>query len=341
MDTGNAEGIGLLNRIALCFPLENSQCQQIREAAEGWEVINAGQEGIADAILEVDIFCGHAKVPIPWPEVVRQGRLQWIQSSAAGLDHCLTPEVVQSPIRVTSASGLFVNQVAEQTMALLLGILRRVPVFLKAAQTKEFIRRPTDDLHGKTIGIVGFGGNGRRIAEILAPFGNRILATDRFPTQCPPHVDQLLPADRLHELLQNSDVVILCIPLLESTRHLIDEKALSVMRSNTILINVARGQVVDEKALIQSLQNGDLAAAGLDVTYEEPLPPDNPLWEMANVLISPHVGAQSARRVPDTVEFFCKNLARFRNGLSLHNEVDKELGFPRPPEVECQPDTPR
>src|ERR1043165_1697292 len=174
-------------RIVLCYPIEKRHYEQIQAAAPGHEIVDAGQERIAAELLEADIFCGHAKVPVPWPEVVRRGRLKWIQSSAAGLDHCLTPETIESNIVVTSASGLFAEPVAEQTLALILGLLRGLPTFFRAQQKREFIRRPTGDLSHKTVGIVGLGGNGVRIAEVLRPFRTRIVATDMF-IEGQPHV---------------------------------------------------------------------------------------------------------------------------------------------------------
>src|ERR1051325_8657477 len=128
-------------RIVLCYPVEKRHYEQICAAAPGHDVVDAGQERIAQELLEADIFCGHAKVRVPWAEVVRRGRLKWIQSSAAGLDHCLTPETIPSPIVVTSASGLFAEAVAEQTLALLLGLLRDLPTFFHAQQKREFVRR--------------------------------------------------------------------------------------------------------------------------------------------------------------------------------------------------------
>ena len=322
-------------RIVLCYPTQPHHLEQIAAAAldakiTDAEIVDAGQGRIAEEILGADIFCGHAKVPVPWAEVVAGGRLRWIQSSAAGLDHCLTPEVIASEIPVTSASGLFANQVAEQTMALLLGWMRRLPVFFRAAQQREFIRRPTGDLHGKTIGIVGLGGNGRRIAEVLAPWKTRILATDLFPQDRPPHVDQLWPADQLPLLLAESDIVILCTPLNSRTEGLIDAAALAQMKPGSILVNVARGPVVVEADLVAALQNNHLEAAALDVTEVEPLASESPLWDMPNVIITPHVGAQSAHRVNDSTAFFCENLQRFQQGLPLWNLVDKQLGFPTP-----------
>src|SRR5262249_2961824 len=153
----------------------------------------AGQERVAAEILAADVFCGHAKVPVDWDAVVRGGQLRWIQSSAAGLDHCLVPSVVASDIVITSASGVLADQVAEHAMALLCGLTRSLPVFFRAQQAREFIRRPTRDLHDSTVGIVGFGGVGRRIAEIVSAFRTRILAVDMFPFDKPPHVESLWP----------------------------------------------------------------------------------------------------------------------------------------------------
>lgn len=321
-------------RIVLCYPVEPRHCEQIATVAPQAEVVDAPQQRIADELPQADIFCGHAKVPVPWDEVVADGRLQWIQSSAAGMDHCLVPSVVASDIVVTSASGLFANQVAEQTLALLLGLLRSMPTFFRAQQNKEFVRRATGDLYGKTVGIVGFGGNGRRVAEVLAPLKVRILATDLFPIDKPSHVEQLWPAERLDDLLPQVDVLILCVPLIELTERMIDAAALAKMKPGALLINVARGPVVVEDDLVQALATGHLGGAGLDVTQVEPLPEGSKLWDLPNVIITPHVGAQSAKRVDDTTDFFCRNLKRYLTGRPLLNLVDKQLGFPRPLPVE-------
>lgn len=317
-------------RIVLCYPVEQHHIDQIQAVAPQADVVDAGQERIANLLPSADVFCGHAKVPVPWDDVVRLGQLRWIQSSAAGMDHCLVPSVIESGIVVTSASGLFADQVAEQTLALLLGLLRGLPTFFRAGQQREFIRRPTRDLHRAAVGIVGFGGNGRRLAQVLAAFQVRILATDVFPVDKPDHVDELWPADRLNDLLPLVDVLILCVPLNDTTARMIDAAALARMKQNAILINVARGPVVVEQDLVRALVSGRLAAAGLDVTETEPLPPESELWQLPNVIITPHVGAQSAHRVNDTTDFFCVNLQRYLAGKPLLNLVDKQLGFPRP-----------
>ncbi len=317
--------------IVLCYAVQPRYLDQIQAAAPEAVIVDAGQEGIPEAIFEADIYCGHAKQrPVPWEEVVRQGRLKWIQSSAAGLDHCLAPSVIESDIQVTSASGLFANQVAEQTLALLLGVVRGLPVFFRQSTRREFVRRPTRDLHGSTVGIVGFGGNGRRIAEVLAPYRVRILATDVYPTRKPAHVAELWPADRLDDLLRESDILILGMPLNEKTRGMIAARELALLKPGSILINVARGPCINEADLIAALDSGHLGAAGLDVTEVEPLPESNRLWELPNVLITPHVGAQGRTRDDDVTNLFCENLRRYQRGLPLWNYVDKRLGFPHP-----------
>ena len=205
-----------------------------------------------------------------------------------------------------------------------------MPTFYKAQEAREFIRRPTGDLHGKTVGILGFGGNGRRLADVLSIFDCRIVATDKFPINKPDCVDELLPENQFGKVLAQSDVVILCVPLTDETRGMIDAAALQQMKPSSLLVNVARGPVVCESDLVAALQDGVIAGAGLDVTEVEPLAPESPLWEMSNVVITPHVGAQSARRVPDTVDLFCENVMRFQAGRPLINQVDKRLGFPVP-----------
>jgi D-3-phosphoglycerate dehydrogenase len=319
-----------LMRIVLCYPVEDRHVAQIQAAAPDWEVVNAGQERIDELLPTADIFIGHAKVPVNWKRVLANGRLKWIQSSAAGLDHCLVPGVIDSEILVSSASGLFAPQVAEQTFSLLFGLLRKAPLFFRAEEKREFIRLPTDDLRGKTVGIVGMGGNGRMLARMLKPWDIRLVATDHFPVDQPDELDELWPSDRLDELLAISDVVLLTLPLNVHTHGLFDASRLNRMRPGSFLINVARGAVVVEADLVKALESGQLAGAGLDVTEIEPLSPDSLLWDNPKVMISPHVGAQSSRRVDDTTDFACANLTRYLSGELPYNRVDKVLGFPHP-----------
>lgn len=317
-------------RIVLCYPVSDKHVRQIQQTCPEAEVVDAGQERIAAELPSADIFCGHAKVPVPWDEVVAAGRLQWIQSSAAGLDHCLVSSVIGSDIVVTSASGVLARQVADHTLALLTGLLRSLPTFFRAQQNREFVRLPTRDLHGTTIGIVGLGGNGRHLAKVLKPMETTILATDWFPNQQCKFADELHPADALDEILPRLDVLILAAPLNDHTRGMIDQRRLRLLPPEAVVINVARGPLIVEDHLADVLQSGHLWGAGLDVTEHEPLAESSPLWDLPNVLITPHVGGQRASRIDDMTDFFCANLGRYVAGDPLANLVDKQLGFPPP-----------
>lgn len=316
-------------RIALCYPVQQRHLAAIAKAAPGADIVDAGQERISEEILEADIYCGHAKVrPIAWDEVVGRGRLRWIQSSAAGMDHCLVPSVVESEIVVSSASGVLSDQVTEQTLALMTGLARSLPVFFRAQQAREFIRRPTADLHGTTVVIVGFGGNGRRLAEVLRTLKMRILATDYFPVDKPDYVAALLPPDKLDSLLPQADWLVLAAPLTNQTRGMIDRRAMTLMKPSAFLVNLARGPLVVEHDLVEALVAGRLAGAGMDVTEIEPLPATSKLWDLPNCIITPHVGGQSRTRIDDMTRLFCENLGRWQAGRPLVNLIDKRLGFP-------------
>jgi phosphoglycerate dehydrogenase-like enzyme len=318
-------------RIVLCYPVEPRHIAEISAAAPAGEVVDAGQERVAEELPEADIFCGHPKVPVPWDRVVAHGRLRWIQSSAAGLDHCLVPVVVGSDITVTSASGVLADQVSEHAVGLAIACTRRLPLFLSQQAAREFVRRPTRDLTGATVGIVGLGGVGRRLAEVLAPFRVRILATDWFPVRKPPEVEFLGSPATLPDVLRQVDVLFLCAPLTDQTRGMIDADALALMKPGAILVNVARGPLVEASALTAALESGRLDSAAVDVTPEEPPAADSPLWRAPRLIITPHVAGQSGRRIDAMTDFFCDNLRRYLGGRALRNLVDKRLGFPEPP----------
>lgn len=327
--------------LVVCFRSEPVDSRLIARIAEAWpevHITNTDQRGIVDALLEADYFCGHAKVPVDWDRVVRQGRLQWIQSSAAGMDWCLVPSVIASDIVVTTAAGVLSDQVAEHGLALILGWHRNLRAFILDQASREnnpdwrrFKRKPTDDLTGKTVGIVGFGGVGRRFSRVVSPFAGRILAVDLYPTDKPDHVSELWPAERLDDLLAESDVVFLSLPLNSETRGIFDRTRLARMRSGALLANMARGPLVVTDDLVAALREERLGGAIMDVTAPEPLPADHPLWDFPNVLITPHVGGQIHCRFEDICDIFCENVRRRHVGEPLINRLSpegKRLGFP-------------
>lgn len=327
--------------LVVCFRSEPVEERLIRRIAAAWpevEIINVGQPDIAAALLEADYFCGHAKVPVDWPRIVAQKRLRWIQSSAAGMDWCLVPETIESDITITTAAGVLSDQVAEHGLALILAWGRNLRSFVcdqfveaNNPTYRRFKRKPTLDLVEKTVGIVGFGGVGRRFSEVVAPFARRIVAVDLYPQNRPPQVAELWSADRLDDLLAVSDVVFLSLPLNSETRGIFNADRLAKMKPGALLANLARGPLVETDALIAALESGRLGGAAMDVTSPEPLPPENPLWSFDNVLITPHVAGQIRWRFDDICDIFTENVRRFKAGEPLINRLcprGKKLGFP-------------
>ncbi|MBR5626543.1 MAG: D-2-hydroxyacid dehydrogenase [Thermoguttaceae bacterium] len=327
--------------LVVCFrsaPVDEYLIHRMEDVWPDVNIINTDQSGVGEALFEADYFCGHAKVPVDWDGIVAQQRLKWIQSSAAGMDWCLVPSVIASDITITTAAGVLADQVSEHGLSLILAWHRNLRAFMmdQFVRTENpdyhsFKRKPTDDLTGKTVGIVGFGGVGRRFSEVVAPFARRILAVDLYPENKPGHVENLWPAHRIDELLEQSDVVFLSLPLNSSTRGYFDRRRLACMKKGALLANMARGPIVVTEDLVESLQNGNLGGAIMDVTSPEPLPKDHPLWSMPNVLITPHVGGQIRWRFDDICDIFCENVKRYHQGQPLINRLSplgKKLGFP-------------
>lgn len=317
--------------VVICYPVDDDCLTRLRAVAGAAEVVVSDQERIARDLHRATVFCGHARVPVDWDAVVAGGKLRWIHSTAAGLDHCLAPSVVASEIVVTGSSGLFADQVAEQTMALVFGLMRRLPAFFQAKAARRFERLDCDDLRVKNVAVLGCGGNGERIAQLLAPACRKLVATDLFPETIEPRgVFDVVAADLTDDVIAASDVVICALPLTKTTRGWLDARRLGLIRPGGYFVNVGRGPIVDERALAGLLQRGHLAGAGLDVFATEPLPADSQLWSMERVIITPHVGAQSTTRYRDVTLLFAENVRRKGAGEPLLNFVDRGLGFPRP-----------
>ena len=328
--------------LVVCFraaPVEERLVARIDDAwSSSLNIINVGQSDVAEALLEADYFCGHAKVPVDWEKIVERKRLRWIQSSAAGMDWCLVPSTIQSDITITTAAGVLSDQVAEHGLALILAWGRNLRSFVYDMRVSDgnpdyraFKRKPTFDLIGKTIGIVGLGGVGRRFSQVVSPFAGKILAVDLFPNNKPEQVAELWSADRLDDLLTESDVVFLSLPLNEETRGLFNAERLAKCKQGMLLANLARGPLVVTDDLVAALSSGRLGGYVCDVTSPEPLPADSPLWDFDNVLITPHVAGQIGWRFDDICDIYCENVRRYRSGEPLINKLSlqgKRWGFP-------------
>lgn len=282
----------------------------------------------------------------PTPE--QAPHLRWIQMHTAGIEHALKERIMLAEdVTITTASGIHVTQVAELTLSMMLAFIYRLPLLMEHKARAEW----SDDrdalfsqheLRGSTIGIVGYGSLGREIARLSRAFGMRVLATKRQLMDSVEHEgytetgtgdpegkipDRLYPPEALASMARECDFVVLTVPLTETTRHMVDERIFDAMKPTAYLINMARGGVVDEKALINALAADKIAGAGLDVFEEEPLPPGSPLWNLDNVIISPHVGGFSATLHRRAAGIFIENLGRYLENRPLLNVFDRERGY--------------
>ena len=255
--------------------------------------------------------------------------LRWLQTVGAGVDEVLFADFVNSDITLTSAKGMVGSHLADHAWALLLALTRGIHRALreKTWRSRFSIRAQSWDLGGRTLGVFGLGGTGVEVARRAQGFGMRVIALDSEQVDKPSFVEEVWPTDRFYDLLAASDIVVVCLPLTQETRGIFDSKAFGHMRRHALLINVTRGDIVDGPSLMEALETGTIAGAGLDVTPEEPLPDDNPLWTMNNVVITPHTAGGSPERIGRTVDLLCENLRRYLDKQPLIGEIDKQKGY--------------
>ena len=246
-----------------------------------------------------------------WSEATR---VRWVHALAAGVEDLLFDELRASDVVVTNGRGIFADALAEFVLAAMLHFAKDVPRMLRNRDARAWAPFTVERLEGKTAGIVGYGSIGRAVGARCTALGMKIVSIRRGEGS-------------LHELLRESDTIVIATPLTPKTRHLIGRRELELMKPTAILINVGRGAVVDEPALVDALLNHRIRGAALDVFETEPLPPDHLLWSLENVLISPHCADHTADAHERAMRFFIENLARFRRGEPLENVVDKRAGY--------------
>ena len=260
-------------------------------------------------------------------------KLKWIHFGLAGVDRSLFPELLKSKILITSSKGIHQETVSEHTMGLILALAKGIGASIKAQTRREWVQRELIDkritLRDKVLGIVGLGNIGMELAVKAKAFGMKVVALKNKVKKGEKHknVDKLFGKEKLKEVLIQSDFVVLLVPLTEETYHMISEEKLGWMKKDAYLINVGRGPVVDEKALIAALRNNSINGAGLDVFENEPLDSNSPLYDFENVIITPHIAGSMPDYYKRVGEIFRKNLERYLSGKKLINLVDKKLGY--------------
>lgn len=262
---------------------------------------------------------------------IRAGKkLRWVQQGSAGVEGVVTiPELVERDIVLTNMQRTFAPEIADQAIAYLLAFTRGLTHFIRTPPEGAWRHPPEiafEELQGKTLLVIALGGIGAEIARRAFGFGMRVLATDPKVIEKPLFVEELHRPDAFHGLLPRADVVASAVPLTPHSRKMIGEGEFRMMKRGVVLINVSRGGVVDTEALVAALGRGQVAAAGLDVTDPEPLPPGHPLWKQ-NVIITPHSAGQSPGGQRRAHELFRENLRRFAAGEMLLNIVDKKAGY--------------
>jgi phosphoglycerate dehydrogenase-like enzyme len=258
-------------------------------------------------------------------------KLRWVQATSSGVDAYLYPEFRDSQVVLTSEKGLVGEHLADHAFGLLLMLTRQLTTAYKlgpdAWNHRPQLRRQQIELSGLTMGIIGFGGTGRAVARRAHAFGMRCQAIDRDPVPTSPEVSEVQRPGFFTDLLATSDVVAICCPLTPETRGLFNREAFRNMKPSAFLVNVTRGEVIVEDDLVAALQAQQIRGAALDVAPREPLPPDSALWDMPNVVMTPHTAGASQYRAARNMDRFVRNIAHLRQNEPLAGVINKQLGY--------------
>ncbi|MCC6381110.1 MAG: D-2-hydroxyacid dehydrogenase [Dehalococcoidia bacterium] len=331
---------GPLN-IAVTFKLDESLLRQI-EATDprvrlvdfpavvlrpGMDLTPEQRARAEAALAETEIVFGPNTMPASLVEAAP--RLRWIQVINAGVERMAEEGLLRRGFVVTNVSGLAAGPIAEYVLGTMIMLAKDMHGCLRDQIDHRWRFRFIGELAGKTCGVVGMGAIGRETARRARAFGMRVIASRRTaaPGETDPDCDELLPYAELGRLLSESDYLVLCVPLTAETVGLIGAAELRQMKATASLINIARGAVVDQDALIAALREGTIAAAALDVVEPEPLPADNPLWNMPNVILTPHISGAVEGYGHRATAFFLHNLRRYLAGEPLENVVDPVLAY--------------
>ncbi|MHB8926217.1 MAG: D-2-hydroxyacid dehydrogenase [Bacillota bacterium] len=280
---------------------------------------------------EAEANIADAEILVSWgrlmtPELIAKAhKLAWIHVFSAGVDRLISPAMLASPAVLTNSRGAHAIPMAEHVMGLILAFERGLPALLQQQKERRWNPLKLREVYGSTLGLVGYGGIGREVARRARGFGMKIVAVRKHPAA--EEGVEIWALERLDDLFAASDHVVASIPLTDESRHLIGERQFRAMKPTAYFFNLGRGPVVDEEALIAALREKRLAGAGLDVFETEPLPADSPLWDLPNVIVSPHTSASSPRQQERVVAVFAENLGRFLAGQPLINVVDKAAGY--------------
>ena len=336
-------------KVLVCTSLSDSQLARITVAREPGSVadgaalllrelpdaLRPGQKdpplreknrSLDELLGEADVLLGARRVPRDIAK--RAPRLRWVQMPLAGPTSADLESLWRIPgIVVTSATGINALPVAEYAVMVMMLLVKDARRIIRSQDAGEWDRYDLGQLRGKTLAIIGFGTVGREVARLAEPFDMKRIALKRSVDPREGLPEWVYAADRLPEVLKEADIVTLCVPATAATRGMIGSKQLALMKPSAVLINVARGDVLDEEALAAALKEGRLAGAALDVFNEEPLAPGSPFWKLPNAIVSGHVAGLFESYDDAVVDLFLANLSRFERGEPLLNPIDRRTGY--------------
>ena len=316
--------------------------ERIRAAAPGARLVTVSIEGLADGPLDdVEVMLrGWLKSDAFDRLLARAPRLAWVHSATSGVERALTPASRERGLIVTNARGVFSRPIAEYVLMMILAVSRRLPQLLELQRERTWQPLEGSELRDVTVGIVGLGSIGRAVGGLATAFGCRVIAVRRRPESGVESsregddlsfgeamLDRVGGPEMLPELLGESDFIVLAAPLTPETENMINADTLAMIKPGSWLINVARGRLIDERALLRALRDGPLGGAVLDTFREEPLPALSSFYELPNVIVTPHTAWSSGRVLDRSVDLFCDNLRRFATGEPLLNVVDPAAGY--------------
>jgi len=274
------------------------------------------------------IFSWSANSDLLRPVFEMAPNVRWIHSRSAGLEDLLFPELIDSDVVLTNGSGVFSASLGEFVLGAILFFAKDFRRMIRNQSAEIWEQFDVDEIAGQTVGIVGYGDIGRAVATRVRAMGMRVMATKRHIPETPDRmVERYFKPEARREMLALCDYVVTTAPLTEETRHMISDAEFSAMKSSAVVINVGRGSVIDEAAMLRALSTKRIRGAGLDVFEHEPLPKGHSFYRLENVLLSPHCADHTAEWKNDAMRFFLEQYARFEKAESLKNVVNKQLGY--------------
>lgn len=293
-------------------------------------VVGKTAEAFESAAANADVLLTTVSKTEPLRTVMRMApKVRWIHSLSAGVENTLFPELIESPLPLTNSRGVFSRSLGEFAVAAMLFFAKDLRRMVRNQQARRWEQFDVEELHGRTLGIIGYGAIGRAAAVRAHAFGMTIIGVRRRPelSQTDAILDEIHSFDRCQDVMARSDYVVAAAPLTPETRGLIDEQHLRAMKPSSVIMNLGRGPVIAEAALIRALNENWIRGAALDVFDEEPLPENHAFWGMENVLLSPHCADHTATWLFEAMDFFVDNFKRFEAGEPLANIVDKGAGY--------------